>query len=61
MWYNKAILIILSLSEIIQIYRNCIAIHEFDDIAKKLGGAIGMILGGSIEIYVIITLFNLWW
>lgn len=61
MWYNKAILIILSLSEIIQIYRYCIAVHEFDDIAKKLGGAIVMIFGGSIEIYVIITLFNLWW
>lgn len=61
MWYNKAILIILSLSEIIQIYTKCIAIHEFDNIAKKLGGVIGTILGVSMEIYVIITLFNLWW
>lgn len=61
MWYNKAILIILSLSEIIQIYKNCITIHEFDDTVKKLGGVIGMIFGVSIEIYIIITLFNLWW
>lgn len=61
MWYNKAILIILSLSEIIQIYKNCVYIHELDDIVKKIGGAIGMMLGVPIEIYVIITLFNLWW
>lgn len=61
MWYNKVILIVLSLNAIIKTYNNCIKTHEFDNAAKKLGGVIGSLLAIAIDVYIIITLFNLWW